>query len=80
VLWLLVALVVAAVVAVVIDRTVVSKGSEASRPDLQRVLDGLVSGPQRVAPGATAYVSGAGRRLGRLGRDRERDDRRGNAA
>jgi D-alanyl-D-alanine carboxypeptidase len=30
----------------------------AERPELQRVLDGLVTGPARVAPGATAYVSG----------------------
>ena len=29
-----------------------------SRPDFQRILDGLVSGPHRLAPGATAYVSG----------------------
>ena len=29
-----------------------------ARPDLQRVLDGLVRGPHRVAPGATAYVVG----------------------
>jgi D-alanyl-D-alanine carboxypeptidase len=28
------------------------------RSDLQRVLDGLVAGPQRIAPGATAYVAG----------------------
>ena len=30
----------------------------ARRPDLQRVLDGLVAGRGRVAPGVTAYVSG----------------------
>lgn len=59
VLWLLVGLVVAAAVAVAIDRTVFSNGSEVSRPNLQRILDGLVSGPQRVAPGATAYVVGS---------------------
>ena len=29
----------------------------ASRPELQRILDGLVSGRQRIAPGATAFVS-----------------------
>jgi D-alanyl-D-alanine carboxypeptidase len=28
------------------------------RPELQRVLDALVTGPSRIAPGATAYVSG----------------------
>jgi D-alanyl-D-alanine carboxypeptidase len=32
--------------------------AQPQRSDLQRVLDGLVTGPQRVAPGATAYVSG----------------------
>jgi D-alanyl-D-alanine carboxypeptidase len=32
--------------------------SGASRPELQRVLDGLVTGPDRIAPGATAYVAG----------------------
>ena len=31
---------------------------DAARPDLQRVLDSLVTGPFRAAPGATAYVSG----------------------
>jgi D-alanyl-D-alanine carboxypeptidase len=29
-----------------------------SRPDLQRKLDALVTGPRRIAPGAVAYVSG----------------------
>jgi D-alanyl-D-alanine carboxypeptidase len=29
-----------------------------TRPDLQRKLDALVTGPRRVAPGAAAYVSG----------------------
>jgi D-alanyl-D-alanine carboxypeptidase len=29
-----------------------------SRPDLQRKLDALVTGPTRIAPGAVAYVSG----------------------
>jgi D-alanyl-D-alanine carboxypeptidase len=29
-----------------------------SRPDLQRKLDAFVTGPQRIAPGAVAYVSG----------------------
>ena len=31
-----------------------------SRPDLQALLDELVAGPDRIAPGATAYVSGDG--------------------
>ena len=30
----------------------------ASRPGLQRILDGAVAGPSTLAPGATAYVSG----------------------
>jgi hypothetical protein len=29
-----------------------------SRPGLQRILDGVVAGPSRLAPGVTAYVSG----------------------
>lgn len=32
--------------------------TQASRPDLQRILDDAVAGPSRLAPGATAYVSG----------------------
>ena len=47
--------VVAVGVAFAVGRTV---GGQASRPDLQRILDGLVSGRQRVAPGASAYVVG----------------------
>lgn len=31
---------------------------QSSRPDLQRVIDGLVTGPRRIAPGVTAYVAG----------------------
>jgi len=53
--WLLPAVLVLSVgVGVVIDRVVFAP--VASGP--QRILDALVSGPQRVAPGATAYVSG----------------------
>jgi D-alanyl-D-alanine carboxypeptidase len=48
----------AAGIAVGVDRVFFSDGSEASRPDLQQTLDALVSGPQRSAPGATAYVIG----------------------
>jgi len=33
-------------------------GAPSGRPDLQRTLDGLVSGPHRLAPGVTAFVSG----------------------
>jgi D-alanyl-D-alanine carboxypeptidase len=58
-LWLVAGLLVVAGLASGADRFF-SGGGEASRPDLQRILDGLVSGPQRVAPGATAYVTGAG--------------------
>jgi D-alanyl-D-alanine carboxypeptidase len=58
VLVVLLGLLVPVGVAVAVDRTVFSGGGQASRPDLQRILDGLVSGPQRVAPGATAYVVG----------------------
>jgi D-alanyl-D-alanine carboxypeptidase len=58
VLWVFVGLLVAVGVAFAVDRTVFSGGGQASRPDLQRILDGLVSGQQRVAPGASAYVVG----------------------
>ncbi len=51
-------LVVAAVVAVLVDRLGFSERTQADRPDLQRILDGLVTGRGRVAPGVTAYVSG----------------------
>jgi D-alanyl-D-alanine carboxypeptidase len=40
---------------IAIDRTVFSGGSSAG---FQRILNSLVSGPRRVAPGASAYVSG----------------------
>jgi len=40
------------------DRSIFSHSSQKARPDLQRVLDGLVTGKDRIAPGATAYVSG----------------------
>ena len=57
-LWLVAGLVVAAGIAVGGDRLFFSGGGEASRPDLQRTLDALVSGAQRSAPGASAYVVG----------------------
>jgi D-alanyl-D-alanine carboxypeptidase len=50
----LAALVIAVGVGVLIDQVVFAPA--ASGP--QQILDALVSGPQRVAPGATAYVSG----------------------
>lgn len=31
---------------------------QSSRPELQRILEGVVGGPSELAPGATAYVSG----------------------
>ena len=55
VLVLLAGLVVAAGIAVGIDRLVSAGGSPTSP---QRILDSLVSGPNRVAPGASAYVFG----------------------
>jgi D-alanyl-D-alanine carboxypeptidase len=57
-LWALIALLAAAAVALAVGRAVLSSGSESSGPDLQGILDALVSGPARVAPGATAYVLG----------------------
>jgi D-alanyl-D-alanine carboxypeptidase len=57
-LWLLAGLIAVAGIAVAVDRTVFSHGTRAARPDLQRILDGLVTGPARLAPGAAAYVSG----------------------
>ena len=54
-LVLVAGLVVAAGIAVGIDRLVSAGGSPTSP---QRILDSLVSGPDRVAPGATAYVFG----------------------
>ena len=67
--WLL-ALIVAPVAAlgivIAIDRIFFSQttrvcpfvSTQSSRPGLQRILDGTVAGPDRLAPGATAYVSG----------------------
>jgi D-alanyl-D-alanine carboxypeptidase len=55
VLWLLAGL-VAAGIAVGIDRAFVSGGAQASRPALQQILDRLVR--SGVAPGVTAYVAG----------------------
>jgi D-alanyl-D-alanine carboxypeptidase len=58
--WSLLAIALALVVgaAAMADRRKDSGADERLRPELQRVLDGLVSGPNRIAPGATAYVSG----------------------
>jgi D-alanyl-D-alanine carboxypeptidase len=58
-LSLLAGLVVAAVVAVVVDQVAFSQRATASsRPELQSILDELVTGPGKIAPGVTAYVSG----------------------
>jgi D-alanyl-D-alanine carboxypeptidase len=57
-LWLLVGLVLTAAIAVAVAVALHATESAASRPELQRVLDGLVTGPGRDAPGVTAYVSG----------------------
>ena len=56
--WLVAGLIVLAAAAVAVDRLAFSEETQASRPDLQRLLDGLVAGPNGVAPGATAYVYG----------------------
>ena len=57
---LVVALLAAAGLGVGVDRLFFAGGGQAGRPDLQRVLDVLVTGRQRVAPGASAYVVGPG--------------------
>jgi D-alanyl-D-alanine carboxypeptidase len=58
VVLLVVGLLVVAAVGVVVDRTVGSQPTPVARPELQQILDGLVTGPGRIAPGVTAYVSG----------------------
>ena len=56
-MWLVVGLVIAAGIAVAVDRAVL--GRQQTRPEyFQAILDGLVIGPNRLAPGATGYVSG----------------------
>ena len=55
---LITAVAMIAAIAVVAGRTILSEGQQAERPDLQRVLDELVTGRDRIAPGVTAYVSG----------------------
>ncbi len=71
--WLVVVLVAAAGslvaatgIAVAVDRAFFSEEARVcppqttltSRPRLQQILDGVVGGPSKLAPGATAYVSG----------------------
>jgi D-alanyl-D-alanine carboxypeptidase len=53
------ALAAAAGVVLLVQHDVFQQGSgRAARPELQRILDSAVTGPDRIAPGATAYVSG----------------------
>jgi D-alanyl-D-alanine carboxypeptidase len=56
-LWLVVGLVAAAVIAVGVDRVFLA-GHVTRSEYMQGILNGLVTGPDRLAPGATAYVSG----------------------
>jgi D-alanyl-D-alanine carboxypeptidase len=55
--WAAAALLVVAVIGVAVERAVVP-GSAPSRPELQTIIERLVSGRGRVAPGVTAFVSG----------------------
>jgi D-alanyl-D-alanine carboxypeptidase len=57
VLWLVVGLVAAAGIALGVGRAFLA-GQETRSEFMQGILDGLVTGPNRLAPGATAYVSG----------------------
>jgi len=57
VVWLVAGLVVAAGIAVGLDRAFFA-GQETRSEFMQGILDGVVTGPDRLAPGATAYVSG----------------------
>jgi D-alanyl-D-alanine carboxypeptidase len=56
--WVVVALIVAAGIAVGVDRALFAGAQETRSEFMQGTLDGLVTGPNRLAPGATAYVSG----------------------
>ncbi len=57
--WLVLAVVLlAGGVAVLADRHEFTGRAQAQRPELQAILDGLVSGWDRVTPGVTAYVAG----------------------
>ncbi len=56
--WLLAGVLTLAAIGFGIDRLVLAR-SQPTRPEyMQRVLVRLVTGPDRIAPGATAYVSG----------------------
>jgi D-alanyl-D-alanine carboxypeptidase len=56
--WPAAGLAVLAAAAILGGRAAFQSGTQPARPDLQRILDGLVTGIGRIAPGATAYVSG----------------------
>jgi D-alanyl-D-alanine carboxypeptidase len=55
--WAVVASVVAVGIGIAVERATAPRPS-ASRADLQQILERLVTGPGRVAPGVTAFVSG----------------------
>jgi D-alanyl-D-alanine carboxypeptidase len=55
--WLVAGLVVAAVIAAGVDRAFFA-GQQTRSEFMQSTLDGLVTGPHRLAPGVTAYVIG----------------------
>ena len=57
VVWLVVGLVVVPGVAIGVDRALLA-GHETRSEFMQGILDGMVTGPNRLAPGVTAYVSG----------------------
>ena len=56
--WLVVGLFVLAGIAVGVERAFFAGAQETRAEFMQQVLDGVVTGPNRLAPGATAYVSG----------------------
>jgi D-alanyl-D-alanine carboxypeptidase len=56
----LVALVIVAALAALVWRETSSRRAARPRPELQRILDGIVQGKDRIAPGAAAYVAGPG--------------------
>jgi D-alanyl-D-alanine carboxypeptidase len=61
-------LVAVAAVGVVVDRAIRSQPTPVAHAELQPILDGLVTGPERIAPGVTAYVAGpSGTWLGSAG-------------
>jgi hypothetical protein len=76
--WLVVGLAAATGIAVGFDRAFL-RGQETRPEFMQRVLDGVVTGPNRLAPGMTAYVSGPHGNLGWFGWPRKRQDGRINA-